>query len=67
MSIEKDAKDYMKHKQDTFETYVRNEVWKLQRYMDDRLYASKELDKAKDCMQEAILWAEESVKNFGIR
>jgi hypothetical protein len=67
MSIEKDAKDYMTHKQTTFETYMRNEIWKLQRYMDDRLYASKELDKAKECMQESILWAEESIKNFGLR
>lgn len=67
MNIENDAKAYMKHKHNTFETYLRNETWKLQRYMEDRLYASKELDKAKECMQEAILWAEESAKNFGIR
>ena len=67
MSIEKDAKDYMQHKRDGFEAYLRNEAWKLQRYMDDRLYSSKELDRAKECVQEAVLWAEESSKNFGIR
>ena len=67
MSIEKDAKAYMQHKQQGFETHLRNESWKLQRYMEDRLYSSKELDKARECMQEAVLWAEESAKNFGIR
>ena len=67
MSLEKDAKDYIEHKHKGFETYVRNEAWKMQRYMEDRLYPSKELDKAKECMQEAVLWAEESSKNFGIR
>jgi len=67
MNIERDAKAYMEHKQEGFEVYLRNEAWKMQRYMDDRLYPSKELDKAKECMQEAILWAEESAKNFGIR
>jgi len=67
MSIEKDAKAYMLHKQQSFETHLRNESWKLQRYMDDRLHSSKELDKARECMQEAVLWAEESAKNFGIR
>lgn len=67
MSLEKDAKAYMQHKQQGFETYLRNEAWKLNKYLDDRLYPSKELDKAKDYMQQAILWAEESAKNYGIR
>ena len=67
MSLEKDAKDYIEHKQKGFEQYLRNETWKMQRYMEDRLYSSKELDKARDCMQEAVLWAEESAKNYGVR
>ena len=67
MKLEKEAKEYVNSKQEHFEEILLYEIYKLKAHLSKSLWDSPELNKAKDCLTEASLWAKECAKKHGIK
>lgn len=67
MSLEQEAAAHMLAKKRSFTEKLREYATFMDKYMDDNLYSSHEVDNAKRNLQASVLWAEEAADIHGIK
>jgi hypothetical protein len=67
MKLEEEAMTYMSAKKQQFKKALREYGNYMEKYMDDNLHGSHELDQARTQLQSCLLWAEEAADVHGIK
>lgn len=67
MKIEQEALDYKLAKLQKFTHQLREYAAYLEKYIEDNLYDSHEVENAKRNLQACVLWAEEASKEHGTK
>lgn len=67
MSIEQEAKEHILAKKRSFTEKLREYAAFMDKFIDDSLHDSHEVDNAKRNLQASVLWAEEAAELHGIK
>lgn len=67
MKLEQEAMTYMSAKKNQFKQALREYANYMEKYMDDNLHESHELEQARIQLRSCLLWAEEAADMHGIK